>query len=124
VARAFVILGSAMMFLAVGAGAFGAHALEGYFTDHPDLKSSYDIAVRYHQIHALAVLFVAWAVEKWPGPPTSSAGVLFIVGIVVFSGSLYLLSLTDLRWLGAITPIGGLAFLAGWLLLIISVLRS
>ena len=112
------------MFLGVAAGAFGAHGLSAYFEQHVDLKSSFDTALRYLFIHGLALMAVAWATTRWPGPLINLAGVLFITGIIVFSGSLFLLSLTGMRWLGAITPIGGLAFLAGWLLLIITAWRG
>jgi uncharacterized membrane protein YgdD (TMEM256/DUF423 family) len=67
--------------------------------------------------HALALLAVAWAVTRWPGPWVTSAGWLFVAGTVLFSGSLYLLALTGVRALGAITPFGGLAFILGWLAL-------
>lgn len=112
------------MFVAVGAGAFGAHALRDHFTEFPRLESTYETAVRYHVIHALAVLFTAWAAGRWPGSFVNSAGYLFLAGIVLFSGSLYILSLTDKGWVGAITPLGGLAFLAGWLMLGVAALKG
>ncbi|MDX1614816.1 MAG: DUF423 domain-containing protein [Candidatus Promineifilaceae bacterium] len=119
--RVFILLASALMFIAVGAGAFGAHALSDYFERVPDLASIYETAVRYHMIHGLALLAVAWAAARWPGTLTTAAGYLFVAGIVIFSGSLYALSLTGVRWLGAITPIGGLAFLGGWVALFVAV---
>lgn len=122
--RLFVIIGSIVMFLGVGAGAFGAHALSGYFENHTDLQSTYDTAVRYLMIHGLALLAVAWASWRWPGPLVNMAGYLFIAGILIFSGSLFLLSLTGVRWLGAITPIGGVAFLGGWFFLMLAAWRS
>jgi uncharacterized membrane protein YgdD (TMEM256/DUF423 family) len=122
--RTFTITAAAFMFVAVAAGAFGAHALASQFERQPELKATYDTAVRYHMIHALALLGVAWASGRWPVGPVTAAGVLFIAGIVVFSGSLYLLSLTGARWLGAVTPVGGLAFLAGWLSLLLGAWRS
>jgi uncharacterized membrane protein YgdD (TMEM256/DUF423 family) len=67
--------------------------------------------------HALALVAVAWATTQWPGARVALAGWLFVGGIVLFSGSLYLLALTGMRWLGAVTPLGGLAFLAGWAVL-------
>ena len=113
--RTFAVLGALLACLAVGAGAFGAHGLRGRLT--PELLDVFETAARYQMYHALGLLAVAWAADRWPGGATAAAGWLFVVGIVLFSGSLYLLSLTGTRWLGAITPLGGAAFLAGWLAL-------
>ncbi len=113
--RLFFSLGSVSAFLAVSMGAFGAHALKNRLT--PEMLAIFEVGVRYHLYHALALLAVAWASTRWPGGSVMAAGWLFLAGTVIFSGSLYLLSLTGLRWLGAITPIGGAAFLLGWLLL-------
>lgn len=122
--RIFFMIGSGLMFFGVAAGAFGAHGLAGYFETHPDLEGTYDTAVRYHMIHALALFISAWAVDKWGGNLPTWSGYLFILGILLFSGSLYLLVATRLRWLGAITPLGGVAFLAGWLFLFIAAWRG
>jgi uncharacterized membrane protein YgdD (TMEM256/DUF423 family) len=105
------ILGAA----AVGLGAFGAHGLKSRVT--ADLLAVFETAARYHLIHALAIVAVAWAAERYPGVCATAAGWLFLAGIVLFSGSLYALVLTGVRGLGAITPLGGLAFIAGWILL-------
>src|SRR5690348_8041645 len=113
--RTFATLACLLAFLAVAAGAFGAHALRARVA--PDLLAVWETAARYQMYHALALFAVAWTLARWPGTPAGVAGWLFIVGIVLFSGSLYLLSITGVRWLGAITPLGGVAFLAGWLLL-------
>lgn len=121
-ARHFWLLGCGFALLAVAAGAFGAHALRARLP--ADLLAVFETAARYQMYHALALLAVAWAVAQWPGSTASLAGWLFTAGIVVFSGSLYLLSLTGIRWLGAITPLGGLAFLLGWALLGWAALRS
>lgn len=110
--RIFTILGSLFALLGVAAGAFGAHALRGVLS--ADLAAIFETAVRYQLVHALALLAAAWASARWPGPAASAAGVLFIAGIVLFSGSLYLLTLTGVRALGAITPLGGVALIAGW----------
>jgi uncharacterized membrane protein YgdD (TMEM256/DUF423 family) len=80
--------------------------------------------VRYHLLHGLALFAVAWVASRWPGSTVNIAGYLFIAGIVLFSGSLYLLSLTDVSWLGAITPLGGVALVAGWLVLALAVWRG
>jgi len=113
--RFFFIAGSISAFLGVALGAFAAHGLK---TKLPtEMFNIFEVGVRYHMYHALALLAVAWASTRWPGTAVTLAGWLFIAGILIFSGTLYLLSVTGLRWLGAITPIGGLAFLLGWLLL-------
>jgi uncharacterized membrane protein YgdD (TMEM256/DUF423 family) len=120
--RIFWIVGSLLAFIGVGAGAFGAHALQTRVS--PDLLVTFETAARYQMYHALALLGVSWAVSEWPNGFTTAAGWLFVAGIVVFSGSLYLLALTGVRWLGAVTPIGGVAMLAGWLCLAIGVWRG
>ncbi len=97
--------------LGVALGAFGAHALTDIVKD-PHLLDVWDTAARYHLVHAVALLGVA----AHPGKPKWS-GPLFLAGTVLFSGSLYLMTLTDMRWLGAITPLGGLCFISGWLTL-------
>ena len=113
--RFFFIAGSISAFLAVALGAFAAHGLK---TKLPaEMFNIFEVGVRYHMYHALALLAVGWAATRWPGGSIVASGWLFLAGTIIFSGSLYLLSLTGLRWLGAITPIGGLAFLIGWLLL-------
>ena len=107
--------------LGVTLGAFGAHALKSRVSE--DLLAIFEIGVRYQMYHALALLAVAWAATRWPGAWVNASGWLFLVGIVVFSGSLYLMTFTGARWLGAITPIGGLSFIAGWIVLAIAALR-
>ena len=91
------------------------HALRARLS--PDLLAVFETAARYQMYHALGLLAVAWMVTRWPGPWPVRAGWLFVAGTVLFSGSLYALALTGVRWLGAITPLGGAAFLAGWLCL-------
>ena len=120
--RVFAALGAASAFVAVGAGAFGAHALRGRLT--PDLLAAFETGARYQMYHALALLFIAWATTRWPAGPVRAAGWLFVAGTVVFSGSLYALALSGVRGLGAVTPLGGLAFLAGWLALAVGVWRG
>ena len=114
--RLFVAIGSTSACAAVALGAFGAHALRSRLT--PDMLAVFEVGVRYQMYHALALLAVAWAHARWPASGAALAGWLFVAGTVLFSGSLYLLSVTGLRWLGAVTPLGGLAFLLGWLALI------
>lgn len=116
--RLFFGLGAGSALVAVAAGAFGAHGLRGRLT--PELLAVFETASRYQMYHALGLLAVAWAVSRWPGALPVWAGWLFVAGTVLFSGSLYILALTGVRWWGAVTPLGGLAFLAGWLCLVLS----
>lgn len=120
--RLFATLGAASAFAAVAAGAFGAHALRARLS--PDLLAVFETGARYQMYHALGLLAVAWAVTRWPSPWPPRAGWLFLAGTVLFSGSLYALALSGIRWLGAITPLGGLAFLAGWLCLAFAASRG
>lgn len=122
--RIFTIFGATLGFLAVALGAFGAHALKAHFSAYPNLEATFETAVKYHFYHALAILFVAWASTQWSGPLVTWAGYLLLIGILIFSGSLYLLVLTNTPWLGAITPIGGVAMLAGWLCLVLAAWRG
>jgi uncharacterized membrane protein YgdD (TMEM256/DUF423 family) len=119
--RFFFLCGAISGFVGVALGAFAAHALRERLT--AEMAGIFEVGVRYQMYHALALLAVAWAATRWSSPMLVAAGWCFVVGTLVFSGSLYILGLTGIRWLGAITPIGGLAFLAGWLLLAWSTLR-
>jgi uncharacterized membrane protein YgdD (TMEM256/DUF423 family) len=110
--RLFFALGTVSGFLGVALGAFGAHALKARLD--ADLLATFEVGVRYQMYHAFALLAVGWAQTRWPGPVLNASGWLFIAGTVIFSGSLYVLALSGQRWLGAITPIGGAALLAGW----------
>jgi uncharacterized membrane protein YgdD (TMEM256/DUF423 family) len=118
---AWMILGSILGACGVALGAFGAHALKSRVD--PVMLAVFDTAVRYHLTHALALLAVAWASERWPGAASTTAGWLFAAGILVFSGSLYVMVLTGARWLGAVTPLGGLALIGGWCALALAALR-
>ena len=113
--RLFFVAGVLSALLAVGAGAFGAHALRRRLS--ADMLNVFEVGVRYQMYHAFGLIVVALARTQWSGTLTTVSGWLFVLGSVLFSGSLYLLSLTGIRWLGAITPLGGLAFLGGWLAL-------
>jgi len=115
-ARTAATLGALAGALAVVLGAFGAHALRSRL-DAADLEV-YETAVRYQMYHAFALYVTAWMLDR--GAPAGAAGWAFVAGIAVFSGSLYLLVATSQRWLGAITPIGGVAFIAGWILLVLA----
>ena len=110
--RVFLAVGAVSAGLAVALGAFAAHGLRARLS--PEALQTFETGARYHMYHALALLAVAWAVGRWPGGVTVTAGWLFVAGTLIFSGSLYLLAFTGQRWLGAVTPIGGLAFILGW----------
>ncbi|MFM7142922.1 MAG: DUF423 domain-containing protein [Alphaproteobacteria bacterium] len=142
--RRTVALGAALGGLGVALGAFGAHGLRSRVPE--DLLAVFEVGVRYHLVHALAIvaagLLAILAERSAPGgtggvaasgtgsgPGGAAAGavraaIAFAVGVAIFSGSLYLLTLTGLRWLGAVTPIGGVAFIVGWLLLARAALRE
>ena len=113
--RLFFVLGAVSAFLGVALGALGAHLLKERLA--PDLLATFEVGVRYQMYHALALLAVGWVSTKWPGSGAAMAGWLFVAGTVIFSGSFYVLAISGIRWLGAITPLGGLAFLGGWLCL-------
>jgi uncharacterized membrane protein YgdD (TMEM256/DUF423 family) len=113
--RVFFAIGAVLALIGVAAGAFGAHGLKSRLSS--EMLDIFEVGVRYHMYHAFALIAVAWAYTRWPGTLIAASGWLFVAGMLIFSGSLYLLSLTGLRWLGAITPLGGIAFLAGWLCL-------
>ena len=120
--RVFFGLGALSALVAVGLGAFAAHGLRGRL--EPDMLNAFETGARYQMYHALGLFAVAWAAARWPSPTVSLAGWCMVAGVVVFSGSLYVLSLTGLRWLGAITPLGGLAFIVGWLALALAAWRG
>lgn len=110
----YVQLAAILGMLAVGIGAFGAHGLERILEAN-GRTDTFETAVKYHFYHALAILSLAiWLHVQPQHVFLKSVIVLFFLGILVFSGSLYALSLTGINWLGAITPIGGIAFIAGW----------
>ena len=114
--RTFLFFGAVAGFVAVAFGAFGAHALRNKLS--PEMLAVFETGVRYQMFHALAILVVALALARLDGWIVRAAGWCFTAGIVLFSGSLYALALTGVSTLGAITPLGGVAFLAGWALLV------
>jgi uncharacterized membrane protein YgdD (TMEM256/DUF423 family) len=121
--RTFALLGALSAATAVAAGAFGAHALRTRL--EPRMLEIFETAARYQMYHALALFAVAWVASKATNAATlvQVSGWSFVAGTVLFSGSLYALALTGLRGLGAITPLGGVAFIAGWLALAAATLR-
>ena len=121
--KTFLVIGAVLGALAVAIGAFGAHGLKAMVT--PDLLANFETGARYHMYHALAIVAVALVIARYPAATLApTAGWLFLAGIVIFSGSLYLIALTGMRWLGAITPIGGVALIGGWACLALSVARA
>lgn len=110
--RRFFVLGALLAMVGVAAGAFGAHALKARLA--ADMLAVFETGVRYQLVHSLALLATAWASHRWPGRIARAAGWLFVTGIVLFSGSLYLLALTGIRGIGIVTPLGGAAFILGW----------
>ena len=116
--KLFVMLGASLAGLSVAAGAFGAHALR----DKVDARGLeiWQTAAEYQMSHALALLFVAWLSTRVESTAVTVAGWAFVVGVLVFSGSLYTLALSGVKWLGAITPIGGVSFLVGWVALVVA----
>lgn len=121
-AARFGVIGAVIGGLGVAAGAFGAHALRAALA--PDLLAVFETGARYQLVHALGLLAVALGLERRPSRALAAAGWLFVAGVVVFSGSLYALALTDVKILGAITPLGGLAFIVGWAWLAWGALRG
>ena len=120
--RVFFIIGALFAFIAVAAGAFGAHGLRGQLD--ADLLAAFETGARYQTYHALGLLGVSFACTQWPGKLIYAAGWLLVAGSLGFSGSLYLLSLTGVKTLGVITPLGGTLALAGWLCLAIGAWSS
>jgi uncharacterized membrane protein YgdD (TMEM256/DUF423 family) len=120
--RRFLGLGAVLAGCGVAAGAFGAHALKEIL-DAPMLLV-FETATRYLMYHAFGLCIVSWAIDRYPRQGLEKSGWFFILGMVLFSGSLYVVSLAGIRWMGAVTPIGGLAFLIGWILLAWGVWRE
>jgi len=118
--RTFLLVGALAGFTGVALGAFGAHGLRARLS--PDMLAVFETGVRYHLIHALAVLAVASVLAHGGGWLFATAGWCFAAGIVLFSGSLYVLALTGITTFGMVTPIGGLFFLAGWACLAVAAL--
>jgi len=126
----FTILAGIFGFLGVALGAFSTHALASRWKDTPHLESAFKTGVQYHMYHTLALLAMTRILTPGPGIQGLGSGLyvvagwLFVLGIILFSGSLYALALTGNRRLGMITPLGGLAFLGGWLCLVLGVLQG
>ncbi|MFQ5688731.1 MAG: DUF423 domain-containing protein [Gemmatimonadota bacterium] len=120
--RTFAAVGAVLALLSVGAGAFGAHGLSSHLGARE--LASFETAARYQMYHALALLALGSLAARWPSGWWTASSWLFLFGIALFCGSLYALSLSGARWLGAVTPLGGLCFLAGWACGAIATLRA
>jgi uncharacterized membrane protein YgdD (TMEM256/DUF423 family) len=120
--KLFVIAGAVLAAAAVAAGAFGAHALASRLS--AERLVTWETAARYHMFHALALVLLGAVGARWPSPLLDTAGWLFVAGILIFGGTVYALALGGPRWLGAITPLGGLSLIAAWLVLALAVWRG
>lgn len=113
--KLFMMIAAAYGAISVAAGAFGAHGLKKIL--EPRMLEVWQTAAQYQMYHALALLAVAWLISKQPSGAATAAGWAFVVGVLVFSGTLYAMALSGVKILGAITPIGGVAFIVGWICL-------
>jgi len=120
--RWLAVAGAVFALTGVAAGAFGAHALKSWLP--PQRIAEFDTAVRYQGLHALALFATAWVFQTWPGRVALASGACFAAGTLLFCGSLYALALLDEPWVGILTPIGGIGFLAGWTFLAIAIVKS
>jgi uncharacterized membrane protein YgdD (TMEM256/DUF423 family) len=116
--RTFLLVGAVLGFLGVALGAFGAHGLRARLS--PEMLAVFETGVRYHLYHALALVVTSMLMARMTGWLVAAAGWSFVAGIVLFSGSLYALAMSGVTVLGAITPLGGLAFLLGWAFLAVA----
>jgi uncharacterized membrane protein YgdD (TMEM256/DUF423 family) len=119
--RLFIIIGAVSGGIGVAAGAFGAHALRARL--EPRMLEVFETGARYQMYHAIAMLAAAWIVTRFPGSLANASGWLFLAGTLLFSGSLYAMAFTGIRALGAITPLGGVCFIAGWGCLALAAMR-
>ncbi len=124
ITRTFVMFGAVFGLIGVALGAFGTHGLRAYFDANPSLEATFETGIQYHLIHALALIGTAWAANTFTGNRsrrwTRAAGWLFVMGIILFSGSLYVLSMANVRFMGAVAPLGGVSFITGWACLAIA----
>ncbi|WP_163716864.1 DUF423 domain-containing protein [Mangrovibacterium lignilyticum] len=120
--KTIIITAAGCLAIAVAIGAFGAHGLKSKLS--PEMMTVYKTGVEYHFYHALGLLLVGVLALQMPSSLLNLSALFLFLGIVVFSGSLYALAVTGIKWLGAITPIGGLSFIAGWVLLVVAVLKN
>jgi uncharacterized membrane protein YgdD (TMEM256/DUF423 family) len=119
--RTILITASILLALAVAIGAFGAHGLKAHLST--DMLHTYKTGVEYHFYHALGLLLIGVLSISFPSNLLKWSAILLTVGIILFSGSLYIMAISGIKWLGAITPLGGLSFIVGWVLLFVAVWR-
>jgi uncharacterized membrane protein YgdD (TMEM256/DUF423 family) len=120
--KTILMTASILLALAVALGAFGAHGLKSQLST--EMMQTYKTGVEYHFYHALGLLFIGILSVSMPSGLLNWSAILLFAGIFLFSGSLYVLTITGIKWLGAITPIGGLSFIAGWILLFLAVWKK
>lgn len=120
--KPILMTASVLLALAVALGAFGAHGLKSQLS--ADMMQTYKTGVEYHFYHALGLLFIGILAVSFPSELIKWSAILLTTGIILFSGSLYVLAVTGIKWLGAVTPIGGLSFIAGWILLFLAVWKK
>lgn len=121
-ARIFAGIGAALALSGVILGAFGAHALKARLS--AEMLEVFETGIRYHMYHAFGLFAVAWVIDRWPSGAATTAGWLMLTGVVIFSGSLYVLAVSGTRWWGAVTPFGGLALISGWAALILAIYKA
>jgi len=120
--RWWLLIASIAGFLGVAGGAFGAHGLRGRISDA--MLANFETGTRYLLVHAVALLVVGVLSSRQGAPPLTAVGWCFSVGMLIFTGTLWILALTNMRWLGAVTPVGGTALIAGWVLLAVAAARG
>jgi uncharacterized membrane protein YgdD (TMEM256/DUF423 family) len=120
--KPILMTASILLALAVAIGAFGAHGLKTHLSN--EMLQTYKTGVEYHFYHALGLLLIGVLSVSYPSSLLNWSAILLTVGIILFSGSLYVLAITGIKWLGAITPFGGLSFIAGWVLLFVSIWKN
>lgn len=121
-AKTILMIASILLAMAVALGAFGAHGLKSQLST--DMLQTFKTGVDYHFYHALGLLFIGILAVSFPSDLIKWSAILLTAGIVLFSGSLYALAISGIKWLGAITPLGGLSFIAGWVLLFLAVWKK
>ena len=120
--KTILMTASVLLALAVALGAFGAHGLKSQLSS--DMMQTYKTGVEYHFYHALGLLLIGILAVSYPSELMKWSAILILAGIILFSGSLYALAISGIKWLGAITPLGGLSFIAGWILLFLAVWKK
>ncbi len=121
--KQFIIIGSILAALGVIFGAFGAHALKDILINY-NRTDTFDTAVKYHFYHAFGLIIMGILSNQFPDKNFNIAGHLMLAGVIIFSGSLYILCLTNIKWLGAVTPLGGLLMILGWSFIVWKMIRK